>query len=221
MEQHNKTRYINIGKPIVKKPVKHSKDNALEVHVQKELIEAIKTLDIKEETKFRYRVLIALIMEGGLRISEAIQTRLSWITETDDGITLNIPEKDRDHRNLKRDWKPKTVQGIREVIFLDDKVGSLIKSYLISNKGGLGFSRQQAGKIVKMLGEKINKPKLHPHALRSTYANNLVYSGVNASTLMYFMGWARLETAMNYFKTSKIAARKDLLEKMKSKDGGF
>ena len=52
----------------------------------------------------------------------------------------------------------------------------------------------------------MNKPKLHPHALRSTYANNLVYAGVTESTLCYYMGWNNLQTAVNYVKTSNIAA---------------
>ena len=193
--------------------IKHSKDNALEEHEQQELIKSIDTLKVQEKTKEKYRVLIALTMEAGLRISEAIQCRLSWINDTQDGITLNIPQKDRDLRNMKRDWKPKTNAGAREVIFLNDKIGAMVKSFMVNNKKGLGISRQRGGQVIKQLGAMIKKPLLHPHALRSTYANNLVYAGVNASTLQYYMGWANLQTAMNYVRSSKIAARKDLLKK--------
>ena len=84
---------------------------------------------------------------------------------------------------------------------------------MVGNKQGLGFSRQRANQIVHMIGEKIGKPDLHPHALRSTYANNLIYQGVNTTTLQYYMGWAHIQTALNYVRTSKIASRKDLLEK--------
>lgn len=211
---------INDKKDIVKKrhSIKHSKENALEKHEQEELIRAVNSLDIANKTKERYCVLIALCMEAGLRISEAIQTRESWVNDTEDGITLNIPQKDRDLRNMKRDWKPKTLAGKREVIFLNDKIGSMVKSYLINNDKGLNFSRQRAYQVIKLLGEKIGKPKLHPHALRSTYANNLVYAGVTESTLQYYMGWANLNTAVNYVKTSKIAARKDLIKKMREQE---
>jgi integrase len=200
---------------IVKKKntIKHSKDNALEKHEQEQLIKCINELDIKPESKLKYRILVALTMEAGLRVTEAIQTRLDWINETEDGITINIPKKDRDLRNMKRDWKPKTSAGAREVIFLSANTGSMVQTYLIGNNRGLGFSRQRAGQIIKELGSKINKPLLHPHALRSTYANGLVYMGCNASTLMYYMGWANLNTALNYVRTSKIAARTDLLKK--------
>lgn len=206
---------VNTEGDIVKKKntIKHSKENALEKHEQELLIKAIDTLKIKPETKLKYRVLVALTMEAGLRVTEAIQTRLNWINDTEDGITLNIPKYDRDLRNMKRDWKPKTSAGAREVIFLNANTGSMVKTFLISNPKGLGFSRQRAAQIIKSLGENINKPALHPHALRSTYANGLVYMGVNASTLMYYMGWANLNTALNYVRTSKIAARSDLLKR--------
>ena len=203
------------GKSIVKKQkhsIKHSKDNALENHEQEELIRAIKELKVQAETSYRYEVLVHLMMNSGLRVSEALQVRLEWFNEIEDGIILRIPDVARDLSNLKRDWKPKTLAGKREVFFLDKGIGEKVKSYFISNKG-LGFSRQRAYQVIKMLGNKIGKPELHPHALRSTYANKLVYKGVTESTLCYYMGWNNLQTAVNYVKTSNIAARKDLIKK--------
>lgn len=206
---------INKNGYIVKKQknsVKHSKDNALEDKEKQDLINAVKNLKVKSETKDRYEVLIHLMMNAGLRVSEALQVRESWFNDVEDGMLLNIPSKDRDLFNMKRDWKPKTLAGKREVIFIDKSIGEKVRSYFIHKKN-IGFSRQRAGQIIKMLGIAINKPYLHPHALRSTYANMLVYKGVNASTLCYYMGWNNLNTAINYVKTSNIAARKDLIKK--------
>lgn len=196
-----------------KHSVKHSKENALEKHEQEELIRVIKSLDMQEKFKFKYEVLIHLLMNAGLRISEAIQCRLSWFNETEDGVTINIPLKDRDLLNMKRDWKPKTLKGQREVIFIDKAVGQKVRSFFVNNERGFQFTRQRGYQVIKAFGKQMGKPDLHPHALRSTYANSLVYAGVTEATLCYFMGWANLETARNYVKTSKIAARKDLLEK--------
>jgi len=207
--------YVVKGTTIEKKErhsIKHSKDNALEDHEKESLLKAIKELKVQPETKYRYEVLVHLMMNAGLRVSEALQVRLDWFNDAEGSIVINIPERCRDLSNMKRDWIPKTQAGKREVFFIDSGIGEKVKSYFISNKG-LGFTRQRAYQIMKMLGAIINKPHLHPHALRSTYANKLVYQGVNASTLMYYMGWARLDTAMNYVKSSKIAARRDLIEK--------
>lgn len=214
MKMEQEVKFIELPKTRVKKnSVKHSKENALEKHEQEELIRAVSQIKAQDTTKLKYRVLVALTMEAGLRISEAVQCRKEWLNISEDGITINIPKEDRDIRNLKKFWTPKTEAGAREVIFLNPYVGSMVETYFITNPKGLGFSRQRAGQIVKSLGTAMKKPKLHPHALRSTYANNLVYAGVNTNTLCYYMGWNDLKTAQNYVKTSKIAARKDLKEK--------
>ncbi len=208
---------VNEKGDIVKKKkhsIKHSKENALEENEKLELLRVLKRLEIKSGTKYRYEVMIHLMMNAGLRISEALQVREEWFKETDEGILINIPSKARDLANLKRDWKPKTLAGKREVFFLDMGIGEKVRSYFITNKG-IGFSRQRAYQIIKMLGEKIDKPKLHPHALRSTYANMLVYQGVTESTLCYYMGWNNLQTAVNYVKTSNVAARRDLINKFR------
>ena len=210
-----KHEFIVKGNKIEKKQrhtIKHSKDNALEEHEKQEIFRAIQELNMTPEIKYKYEVLVHLMMSAGLRVSEALQVRLEWFNQTEDGITINIPDKARDLANMKRDWRPKTKAGKREVIFIDKGVGEKVKSYFINNKG-LGMLRQRAYQVVKMLGSKINKPKLHPHALRSTYANFLVYSGVTESTLCYYMGWNNLQTAVNYVKTSNVAARRDLIEK--------
>ncbi|MDH4127263.1 MAG: tyrosine-type recombinase/integrase [Spirochaetota bacterium] len=197
-----------------KHTIKHSKDNALEEFEKVELFRAIRKLDMTEDLKYKYEVLVHLMMNGGLRISEALQVRLEWFNETEDGIILRIPNKARDLGNMKRDWKPKTLAGKREIIFIDPAVGEKVKSYFIQNKG-IGMLRQRAYQIMRMLGKMIDKPNLHPHALRSTYANTLVYAGVNATTLMYCLGWSDLNVALNYIKANNMAARKDLLEKMR------
>lgn len=215
-----KEEFIVKGNEIEKKQkhsIKHSKDNALEENEKQELLRTVNELNIKSKTKERYEVLIHLMMNAGLRVTEALQVRETWFKDTEDGIIISIPDKDRDLRNMKRDWKPKTLAGKREVFFLDKAIGQKIKSYFIHQKA-IGFSRQRAYQIIKMLGEKIDKPKLHPHALRSTYANKLVYAGVSESTLCYYMGWNNLQTAVNYVKTSNVAARRDLINKFKEEE---
>jgi len=206
------------GETIEKKQkhsIKHSKDNALEENEKVEIFRVINNLNMKPEIKYKYEVLVHLMMDAGLRVSEALQVRLSWFHLAEDGILLKVPEKDRDLTNLKRDWKPKTLAGKREIIFIDPGIGEKVKSFFINNQS-IGMKRQRAYQVIKMLGGKMNKPKLHPHALRSTYANTLVYAGVSESTLCYYLGWNNLQTAVNYIKTSNVAARKDILNKMRN-----
>ena len=141
--------FIVKNNSIEKKPrhsVKHSKDNALEEHEKIEIFKAIQDLKVNHEIKYKYEVLVHLMMDAGLRVSEALQVRHDWFNETEEGIILKIPDKARDFANMKRDWKPKTLAGKREVIFIDKAVGQKVKSYFISNQK-IGMLRQRAYQV--------------------------------------------------------------------------
>lgn len=197
---------------------KNAKDNALELHEQKELIRRIKnTPNRKQKHKDKFLVLVYLMMESGMRVTEAIQCRLEWFNETEDGVTITIPKQDKDVLNLRKQWLPKTNTSARTVIFIDDAVGQTVYGYYKNNPKGLQFTRQRAYQWIKEAGKLIEKKGLHPHALRSTYANNLLYNGCDTNTLLYYMGWSSVTTFRNYVKSNENFARKDLLEKMRGK----
>jgi len=205
--------------------VKHSKHNALRLPNEKtEMLRTLKTLGYSPQVLYKYEILIHLMVDAGLRVTEAIQCRLSWFLETEDGIAVKIPDKDRDLRNMKRDWIPKTEAGTRIITFIRKEVGEKVKSYFISNPRGIqgnnkakAISRQRVYQLVKLVGSEMNPTKeLYPHALRSTFANELVQGGIELHSLCYLMGWDNLETARNYIHTSEAAATKDLIKKMRN-----
>ena len=201
-----------------KKIQKNAKDNALEENEQKNLIREIKNIqNMKQYHKDKFLTLVYLMMKAGLRVSEAIQCRLEWFNEDEDGVTITIPKQDKDILNLRKNWNPKTTAGARTVIFTDDGVGQAVYGFFKANPKGLQFTRQRGHQWIKRAGELINKPHLHPHALRSTYANNLLYLGCDSNTLMYYMGWSSIVTFKNYTKSNEKFARKDLLNKLKEK----
>ena len=209
----------------VKPRVKHSKHNALRLPDEKtEMLRTIKSLPYNPQTLYKYEILVHLMVDAGLRVTEAIQCRLSWFLETEDGIAVKVPVKDRDLRNMKRDWVPKTEAGSRIVTFIKKEIGEKVKSYFISNPRGIqgnnkakAISRQRVYQLVKLIGSKMTPAKdLYPHALRSTFANELVQGGVTLHTLCYIMGWDNLETAKNYVHTSEAAATQDLIRTMRS-----
>jgi len=193
------------------KPVKHSHENALEPTEEKELLNIIDEYDSPK--RLHHKALIYLMMKGGLRVSEALQFRREWFIKKDDCYLIKIPFEDKNITNLRKNWRPKTPKAARHIPIYDVEVFSFLDVFLHSNKR-IELNRQNAYKIIKLYGAKIDKPDLHPHALRSTYANHLVSLGVTVGSLKYLMGWAKLEVANNYYSGSPHSAREDLKRKL-------
>jgi integrase len=193
------------------KPTKHSYENALEPSEQKAIINAIDEYDSPK--RLHHKALIFLMMKAGLRVSEALQFRREWFIKKDDHYIIKIPFEDKSIVNLKKLWRPKTPKGRREIPIYDLEVTSFLDVFLHSNKR-IELNRQNAYKIIKKYGAQIDKVDLHPHALRSTFANYLVSLNVSVSTLKYLMGWAKLEVANNYISGTPQGAKHDFKNKL-------
>jgi len=195
------------------KPTKHSYENALEPSEQKEIIDAIDKYDSPK--RLHHKALIYLMMKAGLRVSEALQFRKEWFIKKDNHYVIKIPFEDKDIVNLRKNWRPKTPKGARYIPIYDLEVTSFLDVFLHSNRR-IELNRQNAYKTIKLYGAQINKPELHPHALRSTFANYLVSLNVSISTLKYLMGWAKLETANNYINGTPHSAKHDFKNKLEN-----
>lgn len=195
------------------KPTKHSYENALEPSEEKELINKIDKYNSPK--RLHHKALIYLMMKAGLRVSEALQFRKEWFIKKDNHYIIKIPYEDKNIINLRKNWRPKSKKAAREIPIYNNEVTSYLDVYLQTNKR-IELNRQNAYKMVQRYGKLINKPELHPHALRSTFANYLVSLGVSVSTLKYLMGWAKLETANNYINGSPHSAKQDFKNKLEN-----
>lgn len=191
------------------KEVKHSYNEALEPEEKKVLINTIH--EYSSSNRLHHLALIYLMLNAGLRVSEALQFRRSWFIKKDKGYIIKIPSLDKDITNLRKSWQPKTPKGAREIPVFEEWLNSFLDVFLVNNKR-IKLNRQNAYKIIKKYGSMIGRPKLHPHALRSTRANELVDLGVSPRNLMHVMGWAKLETANSYISGTPRSARKQLEE---------
>jgi len=212
-ERETAKRFLEKSKTI--KPVKHSYENALEPTEQKDLLDAID--EYKSPNRLHHKALIYLILKAGLRVSEALQFRKEWFIKKDDCHIIKIPFEDKDITNLRKNWRPKTPKAAREIPIYNLEVISFLDVFLHSNKR-VKLNRQNAYKTVKKYGSQIDKPKLHPHALRSTFANDLILLGVSISTVKYLLGWAKLETANNYISGTPQGAKYNYKKQLQIKN---
>jgi len=156
------------------------------------------------------RVLFGFSVFGGLRISETVHIRPSWLKNSGE---IDIPPqmicKCTECRR-KRDglWKPKTKSGIR-TIAIPEWVPNLALKQMTVEKG-LNITRVGAwGRIKKLLQEShiiihgLAGNTSFPHALRATCATLLAANGANASAICYHMGWSDLRVAEHYIKLAE------------------
>jgi len=208
---------------------KFSRENALEEQEEQDVFYAIDEMDLKKSTHDKYRAVIIMMMRGGLRVTEAVHAREEWLKkielENDNYIELSIPASDVDINHLKSRkkspplWKPKTKAGARDIIFTNKEDGLEIYHFL-RNYHHIGLTRIRVYQIIRRIGRMIGKPNLHPHSLRSTFANRVLEMGADEITLMHYMGWSDIRTARSYIKSSKSYARKKLIDLAKQKNTG-
>lgn len=130
----------------------------------------------------KHLMILFLGVYGGLRVTEMIQCRHSWLEwhyiQEKKVLAINIPESDRDIRNKRKEWTPKTKTKRTTFIFETDKAAA-IYFWFDNNKDGLQLSRQMITTYIvkKKFSSLINRSDkdISTHALRSTYQNYLYY----------------------------------------------
>lgn len=155
----------------------------------------------------RDQVLIGLLSYCGMRVSEAIHLRASWIKDEE----IHIPSKMacRCWECRKRGyWKPKSKAGIR-ALAVPSFLKPVLLNFLTKSPEGLTMTRQAAWYRVQILAKNAKIPRIFPHALRATAATLLASKGFTAVELCAYFGWARLEMGDHYIKVSaaRIGAR--------------
>lgn len=177
---------------------------------------------------------IDLILQGlgGLRISESLQTRdtwLSWVTMGDyEVLKIKIPSSDSDTRNLRKKWfntesnksdfKTKTrkdrstyigvphgVTGKQDI--RDIKLATELYTWFKSNPLGLQMSRQAFQKRIKkhfipMLG----RDNFSSHAMRATAENYWMDElELKPKFCSVCLGHSDIRTTMKHYDTMNTA----------------
>lgn len=157
------------------------------------------------------QVLVGQMMFEGMRVSEAVHTRASWLR----GGQIAIPEEQPCTCTscARRDgvWRPKSAAGAR-VIPIAKPLLVPIQRYFRNTPTGLGFTRQAAWKRVKRKAAEAGVLYVNPHGLRATAATMFALAGFNAAELCLMMGWSDINRAWHYIQIAQ--AKKGLAEKM-------
>lgn len=184
--------------------------------VQKYLYSSAEVAALAAEMPARYRALVVLLADAGLRINEALAlTRSSLVEREDGGMSVRV---ERSLHRAGRHLEPgptKTAAGVRTVVLMGATAGAMRahlrhhvdegpSAILFPAPGGSGFARDTA--LARQLAAAheragINIPKGMSggwHALRHYSATRYGQAGATTRALMTRYGWSDPAMAARY-----------------------
>ena len=148
---------------------------------------------------FNHKCLILLMLDAGLRVSEAISLKFG---------NFDFPKKTLTVKSLKKRGitKKRTIPLSQRLLFsLADYIKEfhnvtsddwIFPSPMIPS---MHITRSAVLKYLKRLSiRKVNIPNLHPHALRHSFATSLISTGSNLPEIADLLGHENLNTARIY-----------------------
>ena len=203
-------QYVNIEDPAnlikfqdilqirVKKNVKKIKEY-LTIDELQTVFQTINTKTIKGRSDF---VLLSLLYDAGLRLSELLEIKVMDL-RLDDNPCVNVIGKGRKGRSvpIMNNTKKLLLQFISENDFSN-------VSYLFSNSKKEKLTSRSIQKIVDKYIQKANiNKKISPHALRRTRAMHLLEAGVNIVYIRDFLGHESITTTEIYAQANEKTKR--------------
>ncbi|MDQ8735805.1 tyrosine-type recombinase/integrase [Paenibacillus sp. LHD-38] len=197
--------HISIGKTIGKNTLKLKVPRSRVKTLSSEQLEAV----YRSVTNIRDKLLLRILYESGLRISEALNLEISDFNFSKQSIKVT---------------KSKTVAGEGRTVYVDADTMNVFQDYLIdicdefdSNYVFLTLNGKNHGKqlsysavssMVKRAIKKSNVP-FTPHMLRHTYATELHANGVDVGVIQQLLGHSSVQTTFNtYIHPSDETIRK-------------
>jgi len=162
----------------------------------------------------KHKCLILLMLDSGLRVSEAISLKFSNFDFKKK--TLNVQSLKK--RKSSKDFQTRQIPlSQRLFLFLADyaKEFNLIDqdTYLFPspNNNRAHIARDSVFKFLKRLSiKKLNIQNLHPHALRHTFATSLVATGTNLHEIADLLGHQSIDTSRIYTHIPKEQLAKSI-----------
>jgi len=161
-------------------------------------------LKVAEENNYTHYLIIKVMLEAGLRVSEAINLDIRQLNlGSEPLITIQSRYADK----YSGSFKTKTLSSNR-IIPIPKQLSKLLKAYIKTKKAGYVFVSQKKTRFLKnSVIAFINKYSkecktigfnIGSHALRRTYASYLLQNGVKIADISKLLGHASIKTTLNY-----------------------
>ncbi len=148
-------------------------------------------------TKLKPRLIIELLYSSGLRVSEAINLKITDIEIESKTAMIRSGKGDKDRMII---LSKRFIEGLTK--YLEERNST--SNYLFPNKKGKPISTRYVQKILEKAVKAAGiKKRVYCHALRSSFATHLLDNNVDIRKIQVLLGHSRLDTTQIYTKVSK------------------
>ncbi len=214
--------YLFIVQRIKAIPYKKNETKALDYLSAIEVEAIMNCCDLKTLSGRRDRIMIALLYNTGVRVTELLSVKINDITINQNVTsTIQVLGKGRKHRTVPL-WK-KTASFLAEFI---RETGKKDDEYLFTSNSGQQLSRSGAKYRLDCLVKSslnecpsLKRKHVTPHTFRHTTAMHLLQTGVDLSTIAIWLGHESIETTHKYM-TADLYLKERALSQVKEPEVG-
>ena len=160
--------------------------------------------DVSQETGLRDRAILELMYACGLRVSEAVDLKISDV-ELDAGI---LTCKGKGSKTRKVPIGTSAVEWLKSYLVLRRKKENIEIRNLFVGVSGRPITRQTIFKFIKEYAEKIGLEDVSPHTLRHSFATHLVQNRADIRSVQQMLGHADISTTQIYTHLTDSHLRK-------------
>lgn len=162
-------------------------------HIYDSKVKELLSINTSEniQIEVRNKLIINLLLDSGLRVSELVNIKFYDIDFLDRSIKVHGKgNKDRFVFFTKR-----TLKMMNEWKDIHSKIST--SEFMFVNYKGEQLTARSVQKIIKKVGEQIGLD-LHPHMLRHTFATDLLNKGADIRMIQELLGHENLNTTQIY-----------------------
>jgi len=160
--------------------------------------------DVSGEIGLRDRAILELMYACGLRVSEAVDLKISDVN-LDAGI---LTCKGKGSKTRKIPIGTSAVEWLKSYLVLRRKKENFEIQNLFVSSLGKPITRQAIFKFIKEYAEKIGLKDVSPHTLRHSFATHLVQNSADIRSVQQMLGHADISTTQVYTHITDAHLRK-------------
>jgi integrase/recombinase XerD len=150
--------------------------------------------DNKTEIGLRDRAILELMYACGLRVSEAVELKMSDV-DVDAGI---LTCKGKGSKTRKVPIGKSAIEFLKSYLIIRRRKENMEINNIFVNASGNAINRQTIFKFIKVYAEKIGLQDVSPHTLRHSFATHLIQNRADIRSVQQMLGHADISTTQIY-----------------------